>query len=81
MKRHISVDILGLPHAIHVITANVTDRKGALEMYEHYPELKETLKAILTDGGDTGETFQKKFKSYRMLKYRLPSGQNCIHFK
>uniref|UniRef100_UPI0021B251E5 transposase n=1 Tax=Fictibacillus phosphorivorans TaxID=1221500 RepID=UPI0021B251E5 len=25
IKRHISVDILGLPHAIHVTTANVTD--------------------------------------------------------
>nr|WP_255290545.1 transposase [Bacillus cereus] len=51
IKRHISVDILGLPHAIHVTTANVTDRKGALEMYEQYPEWKETLEAILTDGG------------------------------
>ena len=59
IKRHISVDILGLPHAIHVTTANVTDRKGALEMYEHYPELKESIEAILTDGGYTGEKFQK----------------------
>ncbi|MGQ7198695.1 transposase, partial [Escherichia sp. HC-TM1] len=53
MKRHISVDILGLPHAVHVTTANVTDRKGALEMYEQYPEWKETIEAILTDGGYT----------------------------
>ncbi|WP_435302159.1 transposase [Bacillus thuringiensis] len=58
IKRHISVDILGLPHAVHVTTANVTDRKGALEMYEQYPELKETIEAILTDGGYTGEKFR-----------------------
>ncbi|WP_373371779.1 IS5 family transposase [Bacillus thuringiensis] len=59
IKRHISVDILGFPHAIHVTTANVTDRKGALNMYENYPELKESIEAILTDGGYTGEKFQK----------------------
>ena len=29
IKRHIAVDINGLPHAIHVTTANVTDRAGA----------------------------------------------------
>lgn len=32
IKIHITVDILGLPHAIHVTCANVTDRAGALEM-------------------------------------------------
>ena len=28
IKRHIAVDTQGLPHAIHVTTANVTDRAG-----------------------------------------------------
>ena len=32
IKLHLVVDTLGLPHAIHVTCANVTDRKGALEM-------------------------------------------------
>lgn len=31
IKRHIAVDTQGLPHAISVTTAEVTDRKGALE--------------------------------------------------
>ena len=31
IKRHIAVDTNGLPHAIIVTTANVTDREGALE--------------------------------------------------
>ncbi|WP_181419354.1 ISAs1 family transposase [Bacillus sp. 196mf] len=43
-------------------TANITDRKGALEMYEQYPELKETIEAILTDGEYTGEKFQKEIQ-------------------
>jgi hypothetical protein len=28
IKRHIAVDNQGLPHGIHVTTANVTDRRG-----------------------------------------------------
>ena len=34
IKRHIAVDTQGLPHAIHVTTANVTDRAGALAMFD-----------------------------------------------
>ena len=33
IKRHIAVDTQGLPHAIHVTTADVTDRAGALAMF------------------------------------------------
>ena len=33
IKRHIAVDINGLPHAIHVTTANITDRAGAVLMF------------------------------------------------
>ena len=29
IKRHIAVDTQGFPHAIHITTANVTDRAGA----------------------------------------------------
>jgi hypothetical protein len=32
IKRHIVVDTRGLPHAVTVTTANVTDRQGAIEM-------------------------------------------------
>ena len=34
IKRHIAVDTQGLPHAIHVTTADVTDRAGALAMFD-----------------------------------------------
>lgn len=35
IKRHIAVYTNGLPHAIHVTTANVTDRTGDLEMFQN----------------------------------------------
>jgi transposase len=57
IKLHVGVDILGLPHAMIVTTANVTDRDGAIEMLEICgPELPNVKKA-LCDGGYTGETF------------------------
>ena len=30
IKRHIGVDILGLPHAIYITTANINDRQGVV---------------------------------------------------
>jgi len=33
IKRHIAVDTQGLPHAIVVTTADVTDRKDALKAF------------------------------------------------
>ena len=33
IKRHIAVDTQGLPHAIVLTTANVTDRDGAVMMF------------------------------------------------
>ena len=32
IKRHITVDTKGLPHAIYITAADVTDRQGALKM-------------------------------------------------
>jgi transposase len=57
IKIHIGADILGLPHAIHVTTANITDRDGALEMLTEYaPKFADILK-VLCDGGYTGKNF------------------------
>jgi hypothetical protein len=33
IKRHMAVDTQGLPHALQVTTANVTDRAGALTRF------------------------------------------------
>ena len=49
IKRHIVVDTQGLPHAIAVTTANVTDRKGALKAFaDNLPNLS-SVKSVLVD--------------------------------
>src|SRR5215469_10058135 len=57
IKIHLGTDILGLPNAIHVTTANVTDRDGALEMLELFAPKLSCLIKLLCDGGYTGENF------------------------
>ena len=59
------MDILGLPHAIMVTTANVTDRTGAIDMVDYYCDVTDhlsALKKIMADGGYTGETFANSIK-------------------
>ena len=62
IKRHIAVDIQGLPHAIHVTTANVTDRAGALEAFLLHQTHLSNVENILADGGYTGENFAAEVK-------------------
>lgn len=57
IKRHIAVDTQGLPHAIAVTTADVTDRKGALQAFTSHQESLSHVINILVDGGYTGEPF------------------------
>ena len=59
IKRHIAVDTQGLPHAIHVTTANVTDRAGALAMFDHHQAGLIRVQNVLVDGGYTGKPFAK----------------------
>ena len=48
IKRHIFVDTQGLPHAIVITTANVTDRNGAiLAMTQHKNKLSSVTKKLL----------------------------------
>jgi transposase len=63
IKRHIAVDTNGLPHAIEVTTANVTDRDGAILLAK---ESKENLSAVLkmlVDGGYSGSKFATKIRN------------------
>jgi transposase len=63
IKRHIAVDTQGLPHAIHITTANVTDRDGAEVMISNEKENLSDVKNFLVDGGYSGENFSKKIKN------------------
>lgn len=63
IKRHIAVDTQGLPHAIAVTTADVTDRKGALEAFSsHRTELSKVVN-VLADSGYTGQPFAQSVRA------------------
>jgi transposase len=57
IKRHIGVDTNGLPHALHVTTAEVTDRNGALEAFQLGKGNLTKVVNVLADGGYTGQPF------------------------
>jgi transposase len=63
IKRHIAVDTQGLPHAIYISTADVTDRNGAVAMFTETKDNLTEVKNVLVDGGYTGETFANEVKN------------------
>jgi len=63
IKRHIAVDTQGLPHALAVTTAEVTDRTGALQAMEQAKPQLAQLQSVLCDGGYTGESFSQGVKA------------------
>ena len=57
IKRHLAVNTQGFPHALEVTTAEVTDRKGALEALDFDKERLSEVRGVLVDSGYTGEPF------------------------
>ena len=57
IKRHIAVDTQGLPHALAVTTADITDRKGCLLALERDKDNLGAVQKVLADGGYTGKAF------------------------
>ena len=62
IKRHIAVDTQGLPHAIALTTAEVTDRKGALQALRRCKPALGKVQALLCDSGYTGQPFAQGIK-------------------
>jgi transposase len=62
IKRHIIVDTNGLPHAILITTANISDKAGAAEMISLNLENLSEVKKFLFDGGYDGKPFAEKIK-------------------
>ena len=62
LKGIIAVDTNGLPHAIGVTTANVTDREGSLETFSAQKDNLSEVTNVLVDGGYTGEKFASSVK-------------------
>ena len=62
IKRHILVDTMGLPHALLVTTADVTDRNGAIQMITLHLDNVSCVQKMLVDGGYSGESFASAVK-------------------
>ena len=62
IKRHIAVDTQGLPHAIAVTTAEVTDRKGALQALGRCKASLGRVQSVLADGSYVGEPFAQALR-------------------
>ena len=62
IKRHIAVDTLGLPHAVAITTAEVTDRKGALAALKRCKPTLSRVQKLLCDSSYTGQPFAQGIK-------------------
>ncbi|MEY8389711.1 IS5 family transposase [Oscillospiraceae bacterium 38-13] len=62
IKRHVIVDTMGLPHAIAVTTADVTDRDGAIQMILLNLDNLSHVEKFLVDAGYSGERFANQVK-------------------
>ena len=63
IKRHVAVDTQGLPHAIHVTTADVTDRAGALAMFGRRRGDLNRVRNVMVDGGYSGKPFAREVRN------------------
>lgn len=57
IKRHIGVDTQGFPHTVAVTTAEVTDRKGALQAMSRCKTSLSNVQSVLADAGYVGAPF------------------------
>jgi transposase len=78
IKRHIAVDNQGLPHAICVTTAEVTDRKGALEAFTLHKKSLSKVVNVLADGGHVGKPFAAGVKAILGASVKIAK-RNDVH--
>ena len=82
IKRHILVDTQGLPHAVTVTTAEVTDRQGELQAFERCkPRASGKSKACCATAA-TWERLSPRQCARRWMSQwacKLPRGASCTH--
>ena len=78
IKRHIAVDTQGLPNAIWVTTAEVTDLAGALAMLDRHKSTLTKVTAILADGGYTDAPFADDVKEWLGVMIEIAK-RNKLH--
>ena len=81
IKLHLVADTLGLPHAIHVTCANVTDRNGALEMVSLNLDCLSSVRNFLVDGGYSGDNFANAIKEIHGATVEVVKRNELHQFK
>ena len=64
IKRHRAVDTQGLPHAIAIMTADVTDRKGALVVLSEHQDSLSAVTNVLVDGVIPGSPLPMPYTTF-----------------
>lgn len=62
IKRHIAVDSQGLPHAIYLTTADISDKAGAKLLLTKESQQLSKVKNVMVDGGYRGKPFANEVK-------------------
>jgi transposase len=78
IKLHIVVDTLGLPLAMYITTANVTDRNGAIKMISCNLKNLFSIKKYLVDGGYSGENFANEVNALQPAEVEVVK-RNELH--
>ncbi len=78
IKRHIAVHTQGLPHAVAVTTAEVTDRNGALAAFDRCAVHLKQVTSVLVDGGYSGKPFAEAVQNKLGPPCRSPNAMSCI---
>lgn len=81
IKRHIAVDTNGLPHAMYVTTADVTDRNGAVDMLKKHNDNLSQVQNILVDAGYAGEKFANSVSEILGCTVEVVKGSEMHVFK
>ena len=75
------MDTQGLTHAIHVTTANITDRKGALAAFSVYQEELKQVQCVLGDAGYSGQPFADSVKELIAAEVQIAKRSELHQFK
>lgn len=81
IKVHIMTDTLGLPHMVHVTTANISDREGAIEMLSRNVNSLAKIKKILVDKGYSGDDFETSVNEICDISVEVSQQKKLHYFK
>lgn len=71
MKIHLAVDVLGFPYAACVTTANISDKAGALQMFNDPNFILQTVKVVLGDSAYGGEDLAAQIRELTGAKVEI----------